>query len=83
MSRHSPVVEKIGVTREHAKPIPLPDNLPKVPEFEPELLPSVLAVRAQEIAKTTQAPIDFIATGFLVAASSLVARHIAIRSIGW
>ena len=79
MSPHSPAVEKIGVTREHPKPMPLPDNLPKVPEFEPELLPSVLSVRAQEIAKTTQAPIDFVATGFLVAASSLVARHIAIR----
>jgi putative DNA primase/helicase len=36
-------------------------------------------VRAQEIARTTQAPIDFVAVGFMVAASSLVARHVAIR----
>ena len=47
MSQHSPVVEKIGITREHAKPIPLPDNLPRVPEFEAELLPSVLSVPAE------------------------------------
>ena len=61
------------------EPTPLPSNLPPVLKFESELLPSVLSVRAQEIAKTTQAPIDFVAVGFLVAASSLVARHIAIR----
>jgi len=79
MSQPSPVVEKIGITCEHAKPIPLPKNLPTVPKFEPELLPSVLSVRAQEIAKSTQAPIDFVAVGFLVALSSIVARHIAIR----
>lgn len=79
MSLHSPVVEKIPASELYNQPLPLPNNLPSVPKFEPELLPSVLSVRAQEIAKTTQAPIDFIATGFLVAASSLVARHIGIR----
>jgi len=79
MSQPSPVVETVPITRVHPKPTPLPHNLPTVPKFEAELLPSVLSVRAQEIAKTTQAPIDFIAVGFLVALSSIVARHIAIR----
>lgn len=79
MSQHSPVVETIPITELHLEPLPLPNNLPSVPKFEPELLPSVLSVRAQEISKTTQAPIDFIAAGFLVAASSLIARHIGIR----
>jgi len=79
MSLHSPVIEKIPASELYDQPLPLPNNLPSVPKFEAELLPSVLSVRAQEIAKTTQAPIDFVAAGFLVAASSLVARHIGIR----
>jgi putative DNA primase/helicase len=50
-----------------------------VPEFEPELLPSVLSVSALEIAKSKQAPIDFVAVTYMVALSSLLARHVAIR----
>ncbi len=79
MSQRRPIVEKVPITRVHPEPVELPNNLPVVPEFEVELLPSVLSVRAQEIANTTQAPIDYVAVGFLVAASSIVARHIAIR----
>ena len=61
------------------EPAPLPTNLPSVPQFEPELLPSVLAVSAQEISNSKQAPIDFVAVGYMVALSSLVSRYIAIR----
>lgn len=76
MSQHSPIVRKLPI--EYPKPQPLPNHLPPVPEFEHELLPSVLSVSAQEISKAKQAPIDFVAIGFMVALSSLVARHLAI-----
>lgn len=84
MPQHSPKVRNCEI--EVDWPQPLPNHLPAVPEFEPELLPSVLSVSAQEISKSKQAPIDFVAVGFLVALSSLVARHIAIRPMsadGW
>ena len=66
-------------SKPQAVPLQLPSSLPPVPEFESELLPSVLSVSALEISKTKQAPIDFVAVGYMVALSSLVARHIAIR----
>ena len=84
MSQHDPVVRILPI--EHEAPQPLPNHLPPVPAFEAELLPSVLSVSAQEISKSKQAPMDFVAVGFLVALSSLVARHIAIRPMsadGW
>ncbi len=60
-------------------PQPLPDSLPQVAAFEPELLPAVLAASALEISKSKQAPIDFVAVTYMVALSSLIARHVAIR----
>ena len=84
MSQHSPIVRKIPIERKG--PLPLPNHLPPVPEFEPELLPSVLSVSALEISKSKQAPIDFAAVTFMTALSSLLARHIAIRPMasgGW
>ena len=84
MQQHEPVVRTLQIER--AGPQPLPNHLPPVPEFEPELLPSVLSVSAQEISKSKQAPIDFVAVGFMAALSSLVARQIAIRPMaadGW
>ncbi len=84
MLQHDPVVRKLEI--EHSGPQPLPKHLPPVPEFETELLPSILSVSAQEISKSKQAPIDFVAVGFLVALSSLAARHIGIRPMsadGW
>ena len=68
-----------GEGESHPLPTPLPNSLPSVKTFEPDLLPSVLSVSALEVSKQTQAPIDFIAAGYLVALSSLVARHIGIR----
>ena len=84
MQQLSPTVRTIEIERK--MPLPLPDSLPSVPVFEPELLPSVLSVSAQEISKSKQAPIDFIAVTFMVALSSLLARHLAIRPLaadGW
>ena len=84
MQQHDPVVRTLQIER--VGPQPLPKHLPPVPEFEAALLPSVLSVSAQEISKSKQAPIDFVAIGFLVALSSLAARHIGIRPMsadGW
>ena len=77
MQQHEPVVRTLHI--EHPVPQALPNSLPPVPAFEHELLPSVLSVSALEISKSKQAPIDFVAVGFMVALSSLLARNIAIR----
>jgi hypothetical protein len=60
-------------------PQELPSGMPAVPEFEPGLLPAVLAVSVMEISESKQAPADFPAITSMVALSSLVARHVAIR----
>lgn len=77
MSRHNPTIRTIQI--DSRTPLRLPDPLPAVPAFESELLPSVLSVSAQNISKAKQAPIDFVAVTFMVALSSLLARHVAIR----
>ena len=57
----------------------LPTALPKVKSFDPELLPSVLSVRALHVSRNKQSPIDFAAVSFLVAASSVAARYHCIQ----
>ena len=62
-------------------PQPLPNSLPSVPEFEPELLPSLLSLVCLDVSRQTQAPIEFVAVAHMTALSSLLARHIAIRPL--
>ena len=71
-----PVVKNLDI---YPDPEPLPDSLPSVRKFELDMLPSALSKRAEEAARSIQAPIDFLAVAFVVALSSIVSRFVAIR----
>lgn len=60
-------------------PTALPDALPPVQPFDPELLPVSLRGWVMDIAHRMQCPPDFPAVGAIVAASSLIGAKAVIR----
>ena len=60
-------------------PQPLPPELLPVERFPLLALPDAFAPWVQDVAERMQCPPDFVAVPMLVAAASLVARHVAIR----
>lgn len=60
-------------------PKPLPAELLPVDSFPVDALPNVLSPWVQDIAERMQCPPDYVAVPLLVAAASLVARHVGIR----
>jgi putative DNA primase/helicase len=60
-------------------PVPLPDALPPVLPFDPDLLPVSLRGWVRDIAHRMQCPPDFPAVGAIVAASSLIGAKVVIR----
>lgn len=60
-------------------PEPLPDAMPPVDSFDPNLLPERFRAWAVDIAERTQCPIDYVAVSMMVALSSVVGRSIGIR----
>lgn len=61
------------------EPTPLPNALPAVAEFEPELLPNALRPWVCDIAYRMQCPPDFVAVGALVGLSSLIGARAVIQ----
>lgn len=59
-------------------PVPLPDALPPVAPFDPELLPEALRGSVADIAHRMQCPPDFPAVGALVAISSLIGARAVV-----
>lgn len=57
---------------EWPQPVALPEALPAVPAFDPDLLPEAVRPWVLDIAHRMQCPADFPAVGALVALSSLV-----------
>lgn len=64
---------------EMALPEPLPDGLPPVPAFDPELLTKPLRARVQDIADRMQCPPDYVAAAMLVMLSGLIGRRVGIQ----
>jgi len=60
-------------------PMPLPDTLPPVQTFTPDLLPESLRAWAADIAHRMQCPPDFPAVGAVVAASSLIGARAVVQ----
>lgn len=60
-------------------PAPLRDELPAVPPFALELLPSELRSWVGDIAERMNCPVDYVAIPAMVAAGSLIGRRIGIR----
>lgn len=59
-------------------PVPLPDALPRVAPFDPELLPEALRGWVADIAHRMQCPPDFPAVGAVVAISSLIGARAVV-----
>jgi hypothetical protein len=57
------------------EPAPLGDELLPVPAFDLELLPPSLRPLAEDIADRMQAPVDYVATGVIVALAGAVGRR--------
>ena len=58
---------------------PIPSELPPVPPFTTDLLPTALAPWVTDIAERAQCPVDFVAIGAVVAAAAVIGRQVAIR----
>lgn len=61
------------------EPSPLPDALPPVQAFDPELLPEALRAWVMDIAHRMQCPPDFPAVAVMVAASSLIGARAVVQ----
>ena len=61
------------------EPTPLPDALPPVQPFDPDLLPDALRGWVTDIAHRMQCPPDFPAVGALVALSSLIGARAVVQ----
>ncbi len=60
-------------------PKPLPDGLPRVPNFAPDYLPEAIRPWAEDIAERMQCPLDFIGATALVALGGAIGRRVAVR----
>ena len=60
-------------------PMPLPPELLPVEPFPMSALPEAFAPWVGDVAERMQCPPDFVAVPLVVAAASLVARHVGIR----
>lgn len=61
------------------EPTPLPDTLPPVQPFDPELLPVALRSWVMDIAHRMQCPPDFPAVGAVAALSSLIGARAVVQ----
>lgn len=64
---------------EWPEPTPLPDALPPVQPFDPDLLPEALRGWVTDIAHRMQCPPDFPAVGAVVALSSLIGARAVVQ----
>jgi hypothetical protein len=59
--------------------LPLPDPLPPVPKFDPELLPESLRAWVTDAADGLQVPVEFCAVPAIVACAGIIGRQVAIQ----
>jgi putative DNA primase/helicase len=75
----SSVSTPLGGVHEISPPQPLPDELSPVEPFPLDALPEAFRPWVADVAERMHCPPDFVAVPMLVAAASLVARHVGIR----
>ncbi len=61
------------------KPSELPDPIPEVQKYDPDLLPSAIGDAVADVANRMQCPPDFPAAAVLVALAALIGNKIGIR----
>jgi putative DNA primase/helicase len=64
---------------EWPEPMPIPDGLPPVADFDFELLPKSLRPWADDIVKRMQCPPDYVAVAVITALSAILGRKVGIR----
>ncbi len=70
--------EEILTSTGWSTPVPLPNVLPAVPEFESELLPDSLRTLVEDSAERLQCPPDYFAAPMIVGLGSLIGRQVSI-----
>jgi putative DNA primase/helicase len=71
--------EATGQHGEWPGPLPLPNELPPVEPFPPEILPPALAPWLIDVAERMQCPLDIPAAAALVCLGSVIGRRCGIR----
>ena len=77
--RRSQQAGRDSSTESWPEPTLLPDDLPPVPEFDYELLPTLLRRRVEDISQRMQCPADFPAVTMMVMLSAVVGRRCAVQ----
>ena len=62
-------------------PQPIPDDLPMVKAFEPDLLPATIRPWVVDIAERMQCPVEFPAASAMVAIAGMIGRRASIRPL--
>ena len=71
--------KEVEQTAEAMQPIPLPDSLPPVAPFDPELLPEAIRDHVMDVADRQQGPADFVAVAAICGLSALLGRKVLMR----
>lgn len=61
------------------EPIPLPDSLPEVMKFEPEMLPESIRGYVLDVADRQQCPPDFVAVAAIVGLAAVLGRKVLMQ----
>ena len=64
---------------EHEPPAPLPEGLPSVPDFAPELLPDAICGWVMDIADRISCPPDYVAVPAMLALATALGRKVGVR----
>ena len=72
------IASKLDTETGWPEPSPLPNDLPPVMPFDPELLPQALRAWVTDISHRMQCPPDFSAVGAIVAISSLIGARAVV-----
>jgi len=80
-NEHGATVSSITETRKeiHTDPVPLPDELSPVADFDFSLLPDAVRPWAEDISERIQCPPDFVAVGVITSLAGVLGRKVAIR----
>ena len=77
--RIMPLSDEKAKPEEWSNPEDLPDDLPDVMSFDPELLPNAFRLRVLDISGRMSCPPDFSAASIVVAAAAVIGRKLTIR----
>lgn len=74
------VISVTGVPKEvHTEPVPLPDELSAVANFDFALLPESVRSWAEDISERIQCPPDFVAVGIMTSLAAVIGRKVGVR----